>query len=92
VGLEVRVRIRRKLEVHLDIRNHGIEGLLEDLLEGLLDGVLGSELHLEPKHTCLHRNQTRLARSKGKVEGQPKFEASEARPVRIKMSIPIEVD
>jgi hypothetical protein len=54
-----------KLEVHLNIRNYG----LEDLLEGLLDGVHGSELHLEPKNSCLHCNRTR----KGKVEEQPKI-------------------
>ncbi|KAF8539857.1 hypothetical protein BDD12DRAFT_881571 [Trichophaea hybrida] len=46
-----------KLEVHIDIRNHGFEGLF--------DGVLGSELHLEPKHTCLHCNRTRKAKVKG---------------------------
>jgi hypothetical protein len=77
-----------KLEVHMDIRNHGLEGLHK----GLLDGVLGSELHLEPKHTCLHCNRTRMARSKGKVQGQPKIGASEVWPVIIKMNIPIEVN
>ena len=49
-----------KVEVHLDIRNYG----LEDLLEGLLDGVLGSELHPESKHTCMQcdRNLGSIAR------------------------------
>ena len=67
------------LEVHLDIRNHGLEGLLEDLLEGLLAGVLGSEPHLEPKHTCLHYNQTPMAKVKGQSQrATSKAEASKA--------------
>jgi hypothetical protein len=41
-----------KLEVHLDIRNHGLQVLPEDLL----DGVLKSELNLDPKHMSLHCN------------------------------------
>jgi hypothetical protein len=68
-----------KLEVHLDIRNHGLEGLLESLLGGLLDGVLGSELHLMPKHTCLQCD-----RSLGSM-------ACHSTAI-IKMSIPIEVN
>jgi hypothetical protein len=76
-----------KLEVHLDIRNHGLEGSLEgllesllgSLLEGLLDGVLGSELHPESKNTCLEcdRNLGSMARHSAAI---------------IKMSIPIEAN